>query len=297
MTPNAWKIAKILPLKKPNKGDYTLPGAYWPISLLPTLSKAMEYLIAQKIAYISYTYNLLPRNHFGGLKYKNTLDTLVVFQEKIYQAWKDKKVLSLITFDVQGAFNGVARDVLVQRLRKRPIPEIFISWINDFCLQRQAVISVNGETKDLISLEHAGLPQGSPLSPILFLFFNADLIQGPINKNKGSIAFIDDFTAWVTGDTIAQNVEKVQSSVIPHLLLENVQRIGSQAVTGGFSTVARCVAESEAGIEPVTVRHHNQQPAAWILWHIRPKEHRFWKVKTALNISNKRWISTLQKLA
>ena len=174
-----------------------MPGAYWPISLLPTLSKAMEYLIAQKIAYISYTYNLLPRNHFGGLKYKNTLDTLVVFQEKIYQAWKDKKVLSLITFDVQGAFNGVARDVLVQRLRKRRIPKIFISWIKDFCLQRQAVISVNGETTDLISLEHADLPQGLPLSPILFLFFNADLIQSPINKNKGSIAFIDEFTAWI----------------------------------------------------------------------------------------------------
>lgn len=195
--PNAWKIAKILPLKKPNKEDYTLPRAYRPISLLPTLSKAMEYLIAQKIAHISDTYNLLPGNHFGGLKYKNTLDALVVFQEKIYQAWRDKKVLSLITFDVQGAFNGVARDVLVQRLRKRRIPEIFISWINDFCLQRQAVTSVNGETTDLISLEHAGLPQGLPLSPILFLFFNADLIQGPINKNKGSIAFIDEFTAWI----------------------------------------------------------------------------------------------------
>lgn len=25
----------------------------------------------------------------------------------------------------------------------------------------------------------------------------ADLIQGPINKNKGSIAFIDEFTAWI----------------------------------------------------------------------------------------------------
>lgn len=48
-------------------------------------------------------------------------------------------------------------------------------------------------------------------------FFNADLVQGLINKNRGSIAFIDDFTAWVTGDSIAQNVRSLQSSVIPHL--------------------------------------------------------------------------------
>lgn len=57
--PNAWKIAKILPLKKPNKGNYALPGTYRPISLLLTLSKPMEYLIAQKIAHLSDAYNLL----------------------------------------------------------------------------------------------------------------------------------------------------------------------------------------------------------------------------------------------
>ena len=68
-------------------------------------------------------------------------------------------------------------------------------------------------------------------------------------------------------------------------LLENVQRIGAQAVTGGFSTVACCVAESESGVEPATLRHHNQQRAAWIRWHTRPKAHRFWKVKTALSVA------------
>lgn len=85
-----------------------MPGAYRPISFLPTLSKTMEYLIAQEIAQISDAYNLLPGNHFGSLKCKNTLDALVVLQEKINQAWRDKKVLSLVTFDVQGAFNGIS---------------------------------------------------------------------------------------------------------------------------------------------------------------------------------------------
>lgn len=69
----------------------------------------------------------------------------------------------------------------------------------------------------MINLNHAGLPQGSPLSPILFLFFNADLVEGPINKNKGSFAFIDDYIAWVTGSSIVQNVETIQARIIPHL--------------------------------------------------------------------------------
>lgn len=190
--PNTWKIAKIIPLRKPNKSDYTSPSAYHPISLLPTLSKAIESLVAERIAHLSDEYGLLPGNHFGGLKCKNTVDALVVLQEKIYQAWRDKKVLSLVTFDIQGAFNGVAKDVLRSRLRERHIPELLVNWISNFCSERKATIIVNGESSDQIALQDAGLPQGSPLSPIFFLFFNANLVKSVISKNKVAIAFIDE---------------------------------------------------------------------------------------------------------
>ena len=75
---DTWKIAKILPLKKPNKGNYLLPGAYRSISLLAILSKALEYLVAQKLVHLCDAHDLLPENHFGGLKCKSTLDALVV---------------------------------------------------------------------------------------------------------------------------------------------------------------------------------------------------------------------------
>lgn len=83
----------------------------------------LEAVIAQRLAYLSDTYSLLPYNHFGGLKQKSTVDALLVIREKISQAWKDKKVMFLITFDVKGAFSGVAADILNNRLRKWRIPE------------------------------------------------------------------------------------------------------------------------------------------------------------------------------
>ena len=131
--PDEWKIAKIIPLKKPGKADYTNPESYRPISLLPTLSKAMEAVVAERISYLVEEDGLLPSNHFGGLKQRSTVDALVVLQEKIYQAWRDKKVLSLITFDVKGAFNGVATPVLLERLREKRIPEDLVRWIQAFC--------------------------------------------------------------------------------------------------------------------------------------------------------------------
>lgn len=58
-----------------------------------------------------------------------------------------------------------------------------------------------------LSSEKRDLPQGSPLSLVLFLFFNADLVQGQINRDRESIAFVDNFSVWVTGRSAADNYE------------------------------------------------------------------------------------------
>ena len=44
--PDHWKTARIIALRKPHKPDYTKPKAYRPISLLPTLSKGLETVVA-----------------------------------------------------------------------------------------------------------------------------------------------------------------------------------------------------------------------------------------------------------
>jgi Reverse transcriptase (RNA-dependent DNA polymerase) len=62
-------------------------------------------------------------------------------------------------------------------------------------------------------LPQAGLLQGSLLSPILFLFFNADLVQYKISNKGGAVAFVDDYTAWVTGSSAEANYRSIQAIV------------------------------------------------------------------------------------
>ena len=82
-----------------------------------------------------------------------------------------------MTFDVKGAYNGVAKDALAHRMRQRRVPESWVRWIDAFCSEREATNLANGVQSEKVQLDQAGLPQGSPLSPIAFLFYNADLLR------------------------------------------------------------------------------------------------------------------------
>ena len=211
--PTQWRHAKIIPLKKPSKDDYTVAKAWRPISLLATLGKLLESVVAERISHAVETYGLLPTNHFGARKQRSAEQALLLLQEQVYTAWRGRKIVSLISFDVKGAYNGVCKERLLQRMKARGIPEELLRWINAFCSERTATIQVNGHASEVQGLPQAGLPQGSPLSPILFLFFNADLVQRRIDSHGGAIAFVDDFTAWVTGPTAKSNRESIEAII------------------------------------------------------------------------------------
>lgn len=38
-----------------------------------------------------------------------------------------------------------------------------------------------------------------------------------INKNRGAIAFVDDYSAWVTGNSVESNMKKLQAQVVDPL--------------------------------------------------------------------------------
>ena len=256
--PDQWRHAKIIPLKKPNKENYSIAKAWRPISLLSTLGKILESVVAERISHAVETYGLLPTNHFGARKQRSAEQALMLLQEQIFAAWRGRRILSLVSFDVKGAYNGVYKERLIQRLRARGIPESLLRWIEAFCSDRTATIQVNGQTSETRSLPQAGLPQGSPLSPILFLFFNADLVQQRIDCYGGAIAFVDDFTAWVTGPTAESNREGIKEIIKKTLDWE--RRSGASFETEKTAIIHFTRKAHKSDSEPFTIRGQLVRP-------------------------------------
>ena len=76
--------------------------------------------------------------------------------------------------------------------------------------------------------------------------------------------------------------------------IDRAQRIGAQAVTGGFRTVATAVAEAEAGLQSFRERHAQAAAKFWIRMRTLPKTHPLTSLRLKLN---KRYASPMQKLA
>jgi hypothetical protein len=111
--------------------------------------------------------------------------------------------------DVSGAFDNVSHARLLHNLRKRRISEAYISWIASFLTDRTTVL-VLGDYEHRREATATGIPQGSPLSPILYLFYNADLVEH--DPTARSLGYIDDVGKVVTGPSEEDNCAALQAS-------------------------------------------------------------------------------------
>ncbi len=68
--------------------------------------------MARRLTYYAERYNLLLDTQFGGRLGRTTEQALLILTEAIVKAWRKSKVVSLMAFDLKGAFNGVAKGVL-----------------------------------------------------------------------------------------------------------------------------------------------------------------------------------------
>ena len=209
--PVSWKhaVTKIIP--KTGRSDYLIAKSYRPIALLSILTRIFESIMSRRLSHIAEDRNLLPQDQHGFRKNHRTTDGLTKMVDYIHSGWKVKKVTSALTLDLAGAYDNVCHTLLTLKLREMNFPCYVISWLNHFLTNRSTCIRNEEHFSDTWYLKK-GLPQGSPISSILFILYTADLIFD-LNAVIPTSSFADDIILYVANASTDANVSQLKTAV------------------------------------------------------------------------------------
>ena len=113
-----------------------------------------------------------------------------------------------VLLDIKGAFNHVSANQLLSIYKELKLPIIFTQQVTTFLSNRKLQLSFNGQIQEKVKLE-TGIPQGSPISPILFLLYIRNIYRLEIEETY-SLSYIDDFAITVTSNSAKSNCKKLE---------------------------------------------------------------------------------------
>ncbi|THH16463.1 hypothetical protein EW146_g4189 [Bondarzewia mesenterica] len=198
-----WRDSITVVLRKPSKSRYDVPKAYRPIALLNTTYKLLSAIVAEEITYIMEANNLVPATHFSGRPGRTTTNSMLLIVDKIKAAWRDHKIVSVLFLDIKGAFPNAVTERLLHNMRKRRINETYVLFIARLLQNRRTTLRFDDYTSDFIDLIN-GIGQGDLLSIILYLFYNADLLDVPRGPKESATSFVIDAAFIAVGKTFSE---------------------------------------------------------------------------------------------
>ena len=208
--PRPWREAVGIILKKLNKPDYSSPKAYRIISLLNCLGKVLEKLFATRLSYLANTSpNLLHTSQLGGRKQRSSIDAALSLVNYIEESRaRGKRVTSTVFLDIRGAFDHVDKGILLGKIREIGLPPSLHSWVSYFLSSRNLQLFFNNYLSP-IGPVNTGIPQGSPISPILFLILVSSLTQ----EQAFQVSYIDDFSLSTSSTSPEKNLSILKKAI------------------------------------------------------------------------------------
>lgn len=214
--PRIWKKSNIVAIPKPER-DHSLCKNYRPISLLSCVGKLLERIITMRLIWYLDEHQLLHYSQAGFQSWHNTSELLLRISESIHASFDKNAVTYAAMLDISAAYDSVWRDGLRYKMRKQfNLQGRLYWWIDSFLKDRVGQVVLNGLNSRLYKFE-TGVPQGSSISPLLFLLYINDLADVIIEPIQCGM-FADDVALWTAIETNSENEMQLQLQLMQQSL-------------------------------------------------------------------------------
>ena len=141
-----------------------------------------------------------------------SMEHLLRLTEEKCISFKKKEVSMSLFLDAEAAFDKAWHDAIRYKLHKTyKVPNRLTRLISSFLSGRRLFVNVeNATSREIIML--AGTPQGSALSPLLYLILVNDMPES-ITKYASLSQFADDTGLWTSAYTFQGCLSKLQKAV------------------------------------------------------------------------------------
>ena len=168
-------------------------------------------MISDRLYALAETEGLFSERQAGFRKGRGTEDQVLRVTQAVSDGFQrgERSVLTLLDFSK--AYDTVWRQRLILTLSSRGIPASYTIWLSTFLSNRQARVRYHGVISKGRQIRQ-GLPQGSVLAPILFLFYIDELAR-QIPENVTTAMYADDVSILATAPTLTLAESLAQKAV------------------------------------------------------------------------------------
>lgn len=172
-----WHCSMVSFIRKADKDSYLVPGAYRPITIASYLGKIMERILQNRLILYCQKKDIIDKAQEGFLPQRNTTRYLYKMAASLEEARRRKLSAILLFIDFEKAFDSVHLPSLIVKLNRYGVDGLFLRLIHSFLNARDVSLKVNDYVGPKRTTGLFGLPQGSVLSPLLFIIFVSDLLN------------------------------------------------------------------------------------------------------------------------